>query len=302
MLARRLSSAAVIITLMLLILYGDFYLGQETSLGRPGILLSLLSLMTAVLAAGELADMFENAASRINRLGLMVASVLMVAITCAPVLWQDYPPDCALGRFGFALSGLVAGLVFLFFSEMSQFDVDQNKGRGEVIDRLGRGALSLVYLMMLFGFLLNHRFLENDNRLGLLAIVCMITTVKLSDSAAYFTGKALGTIKLAPKLSPGKTIQGSIGGLIGGCVGTAMVVYIVAPAVFGISVDKPWWWILLYGVLVTLAGMVGDLAESLIKRDTNTKDSSRWLPGLGGILDVVDSLVFAAPVSYLLWI
>ena len=58
----------------------------------------------------------------------------------------------------------------------------------------------------------------------------------------------------------------------------------------------------LYGILVTLAGMFGDLAESLLKRDSGTKDSSTWLPGLGGILDVIDSLVFAAPVSFLLWI
>ncbi len=82
----------------------------------------------------------------------------------------------------------------------------------------------------------------------------------------------------------------------------AIVVYLIAPLIFGITIAKPWWWVLVYGIVVTCAGMVGDLAESLIKRDANTKDSSRWLPGLGGVLDILDSMIFAAPVSYFLWI
>lgn len=300
MLGRRLLSAAVIISAMLLLLYVDFDLGVRIE--RPGLMLCGLAMITAVLAAGEMADMFQNAASRVNGKVLMAAALMMVVVTSVPALWTDYPADCPLGRLGFALSGLVAGIVILFLFEMWNFDVETNSAKGEVIDRLGRSSLCLVYLNMLFSFLLVHRFLDGNNGLGLLAIVTLITTVKLSDAAAYFAGKSFGTIKLAPKLSPGKTIQGSMGGLVGGCVGAAIVIYLVGPYLFEITVDKAWWWVLLYGVLVTSAGMFGDLAESLIKRDTNTKDSSRWLPGLGGILDVIDSLVFAAPVSFLLWI
>ena len=135
-----------------------------------------------------------------------------------------------------------------------------------------------------------------------MTIVTMLTTVKMSDAAAYFAGKSFGTIKLAPALSPGKTIQGSLGGLLGGCLGAGLIVWFISPVLLGVELGKPWWWVFLYGILVTLAGMFGDLAESLLKRDSGTKDSSTWLPGLGGILDVVDSLVFAAPVSFLLWI
>jgi len=140
------------------------------------------------------------------------------------------------------------------------------------------------------------------NGYGILTLVTLIATVKLSDSFAYFAGKRFGTIKLAPELSPGKTLQGSLGAPVGGCLAAAICLFVVAPMIFDITVQKPWWWFLVYGILVTAAGMMGDLAESLIKRDCNTKDSSSWLPGLGGVLDILDSMVFAAPVSYFLWI
>lgn len=301
MLRRRLISAAVIISVLVLLLYVDFHLGTEESLGCPGLILSLLGLITAVLAAGEFADMYANAAARVNSLVLMLASFAMMVVTCLPALWSDYPPDCPLGRFGFALSGVVVGMVVLFFSEKLTY-TGTDQPRGEIVDRIGRGLLTLVYLSMLFSFFLNHRFLQQDNLLGMFAIVMLVTTVKLSDATAYFSGKALGTRKMAKHLSPGKTIEGAIGGLVGGCVGGIFCVYLVAPFLFGLQIDKALWWVLMYGVLVTSAGMFGDLSESLIKRDTNTKDSSQWLPGLGGILDVVDSLAFAAPVSFLLWL
>lgn len=301
MLHRRLLSAAVIISAMIGLLYFDFQMGSDDWLQRPGLLLGLLGLVTSVLAAGELADMFSNAAAKVNGLVLMLASLAMVLVTCLPTLWTDYPVDCPLGRFGFAISGMVVGFVILIGHEMLSYASEQQP-RGEVVDRLGRGLLAIVYLGMLFGFLLNHRFLEQSNALGLFAIVNLIATVKLSDAAAYFVGRAVGKTKLAPGLSPGKTVEGSLGGILGGCLGVALCVYLVAPWIFGLTIDKAWWWVLAYGVIVTAAGMFGDLAESLIKRDTGTKDSSRWLPGLGGVLDVVDSLVFAAPVSYLLWL
>lgn len=230
----------------------------------------------------------------------MVAAVGMVAVAVAPALWRDYPADCVLGRFGFAFSGLVVGVVIVFFGEMLGYAAD-DKAKGQTIDRMGRSVFALVYLNTLFAFLIAHRYL-GGNGYGLITIIAMITTVKMSDAAAYFVGKSFGTIKLAPSLSPGKTIQGAVGGLVGGCVGAGLVVCLISPFLLGVDLGKPWWWVLVYGVLVTLAGMFGDLAESLLKRDSDTKDSSSWLPGLGGILDVVDSLVFAAPVSFLLWI
>ena len=302
MLGRRLISATVIISAMLLLLIGDFWLGRDTALGRPGLILSLLGIVAAVMAASELVHLFHNAASRVNQTSILVATIAMTCVMFMPVLWRDQPVNCPLGFFGWAMSGVVLAMVIAFLLEMKDYNSTLASGHGEVIDRLGRSALVFVYLSMLFGFLVPHRLLQDNNGLGLVAVIGLIATVKLSDSFAYFVGKSYGTIKLAPRLSPGKTLQGSLGALVGGCVAMAIVVYFVTPYVFGITINKPWWWFLAYGILVTLAGMLGDLAESLLKRDSNTKDSSSWLPGLGGVLDVLDSMIFASPVSFFLWI
>jgi len=299
-LGKRLASAAVIITVMILTLRLDYWLGTDAALRKPGLLLAALAILVAAMAADELAAMFANAASRVNRVTLLIAAVVMVAITVTPALWESYPADCVLGRFGFGLSGLVAGFVIVMFGEMISFQA-VGDGQGEVIDRLGRNALALIYLNMLMTFLMAHRYLDR-NAVGLMTIVTMLTTVKMSDAAAYFAGRSFGTVKLAPALSPGKTVQGSLGGLVGGCLGAGLIVWFISPVLIGVELGQPWWWVFLYGTLVTLAGMFGDLAESLLKRDSGTKDSSTWLPGLGGVLDVIDSLVFAAPVSFMLWI
>lgn len=302
MLIRRLISAAIIISTMILLLGIDFWLGTDEMLGRPGLVLCALAIVLAAMAASELVSMFNNVANRANHNLIVGATMAMVCVAFAPVLWRQQPFDCPLGDFGWALAGIVLAMVIVFAREMQHYDSTLSKAKGEVIDRLGRSALVFVYLSMLFAFLVPHRLLQNNNGLGLVAIITMIATVKLSDSFAYFVGKTYGTVKLAPKLSPGKTVQGSLGALVGGCIAAVVVVYLVAPLIFDIRIAKPWWWCLVYGILVTCAGMVGDLAESLIKRDANTKDSSSWLPGLGGILDIMDSMVFAAPVSFFLWI
>ena len=127
-------------------------------------------------------------------------------------------------------------------------------------------------------------------------------TVKLSDAVAYFVGKAFGTKKLAPRLSPGKTIQGGLGAILGGIVGALFMVYVIAPFLYQIEIDKSVGWVLVYGVALTVAGMFGDLAESFLKRTADCKDSSSWFPGLGGVLDVIDSLIAAAPVSFVMWL
>ena len=107
---------------------------------------------------------------------------------------------------------------------------------------------------------------------------------------------------MAPKLSPGKTVEGAIGAIVGGCLGAWLFFEVLAPkAVPAISDLAVWKW-LVYAIVLTITGMLGDLAESLIKRDMQTKDSSSWLPGLGGILDVMDSITLSAVPAYLCWV
>lgn len=131
-------------------------------------------------------------------------------------------------------------------------------------------------------------------------LVTFVFTAKFCDMGAYFTGKFFGRNKLAPLLSPGKTREGAVGGIVASVL-FAFAAYVVGrhPRIDALP-EIPWYSVLLFGGLIGLAALVGDLMESLIKRDCRRKDASDSIPGFGGILDVVDSVFFSAPVAYLL--
>lgn len=305
MLSRRLASTAVLVTTIILLVWLDFWLATDNVLGRSGVVLIGLSLILGVLTAVEFSGLWKSAAGETPKSQsgsvMGIGTAFMVAVAAVPVLWRDYPADCAIGYFGWTFAGVVAGLMVSFFVEARKFGVNP-EAPGAVAGRIALSALVYVYLAMLFGFILPIRNLEHSNSLGLLAVILLIATVKTSDGAAYFAGRSLGKRKLAPAISPGKTIEGSLAAPLGGCFAAAIVIFAVAPLIFGMTVDRPWWFFIVYGVVVTLAGMVGDLAESLLKRDAQIKDSGSMIPGMGGLLDVLDSLVFAAPVSFLIWV
>ena len=130
----------------------------------------------------------------------------------------------------------------------------------------------------------------------MLAITILVP--KCNDIAAFFTGTFLGRTKMTPLLSPKKTWEGFAGGMIGGTL-VSVAVSLVASA-FDVTVFRGGVLeAVAFGLVVGVAGVLGDLAESLIKRDCQTKDASRDIPGFGGLLDVIDSVLFAAPVAYL---
>jgi len=126
-----------------------------------------------------------------------------------------------------------------------------------------------------------------DPRLALLLLAIVII---VSDSAQYYTGRMFGRRPLAPTISPKKTVEGAIGGLVFGTLAMAIGGrYIFASA---------GWILILVGAAIALLGIVGDLFESLLKRSAGVKDSSNLIPGHGGVLDRIDSWLFAAPVYY----
>jgi phosphatidate cytidylyltransferase len=132
---------------------------------------------------------------------------------------------------------------------------------------------------------------------GVLLILPMVVTWA-SDIGAYFTGRAIGGRKLIPSVSPGKTVAGAVGGL----VASMLVAYLYARHVLAPAAHLGFtpWGALLFGAVISVAAQSGDLFESLLKREAGVKDSSRILPGHGGILDRFDSLIFVLPVAYLL--
>ena len=124
------------------------------------------------------------------------------------------------------------------------------------------------------------------------AVVLLMATIVVSDSAQYYTGRAFGRSPLAPSISPKKTREGAIGGVVFGTAAMVLGSRLVFPG-------TPVLMLALAGFVVVLLGIVGDLFESLLKRSAGVKDSSALIPGHGGILDRIDSWLFAGPAYYL---
>ncbi len=183
--------------------------------------------------------------------------------------------------------------------------------QGRSLERLAAGFFILAYLGVPMAFMVSLRLLCVENlgveqrgpdHLGILPLVSMVAVVKAGDIAAYLVGSLMGATKMAPVLSPGKTWEGAAASLAGSAAAAWLVLEGLGMAAPGLAVPaQPWGGWLAFGLLVGGAGMLGDLAESLIKREAGAKDSGHSLGGLGGVLDLVDSLLFAAPVAWALW-
>jgi phosphatidate cytidylyltransferase len=190
----------------------------------------------------------------------------------------------------------VAAIALGFVAEMARY-----QGPGGVIVNVALAVFTVAYVAVLMTFL-NALRLYHDNVWGMAAVASLIFVTKMSDTGAYAFGRLFGRHKMAPVLSPKKTIEGGIGGVVTACFCAWLFFATWLPMIAGPHAPPPpLWACLVYGVVVAIAGAVGDLSESLLKRDMERKDSSRWMPGLGGILDVLDSLLLAAPAGYFCW-
>ncbi len=299
MLRWRLLSSAILIPSLLLIIWLDLLCGRE--LGITGLIVAPIIVVFAVLAVGELLGLFAAQKLKPLRSTVYLGTALVVLAACVPLLWKNYPIDCPLGKLGWPLSAMALCVGLAFLGEMRRY-----KEPGGVIVNVALSVFAIAYVGLLLSFLCLLRGLESglekglkNNEWGMIALLAPIIIVKVSDSGAYTVGRLFGKHKLAPRLSPGKTIEGAVGAIVTGCLASWLVFQYLAPALMSSSVvSTPWWASLLFGLIVTIAGILGDLAESLIKRDMDRKDSSTWIPGLGGVLDILDSILFAAPAAY----
>jgi phosphatidate cytidylyltransferase len=171
---------------------------------------------------------------------------------------------------------------------------------GESVKRIALTVWMAAYLGLLGSFLAQLRWLPDlggapaTGKRATVALALAIFVPKCCDIGAYFTGRFLGKHPLAPVLSPKKTWEGAAGGLL-----ASVAAALVIDGLSGVPLIEGGMVIVgALGLTLGIAGMLGDLAESLIKRDCQRKDASQSVPGFGGVLDVVDSIVFAAPVTY----
>ena len=258
-LARRLATAAVAIPLLLAALF----------LGPPW-------LVVALVASAVLLGMWEY-------MGLMSARGLVPEPITGALALAGVFTQVAYGWPAFPLwplAALVAVGALLW-------------QKGDFAARVGASAgtlLGAVYLGGLGGAMAALALLPPVAS-GPWRVVMLLALMMVADSAAYFAGRALGRHKMAPSISPGKTWEGAAAGLLGGVVGALGVRAAGLP-------DLPLADTVALGALVAAVGAAGDLAESLLKRWAEVKDSGHLFPGHGGMLDRLDSLLFGAPVLY----
>lgn len=245
---------------------------------RGNILLALLVLM-AIPAQIEMTLLAKNVACRLFPEITIQASVLLAA---SWYFSQFSPnPDRFISLYVLIITAFTVLILFAFQA--------RKLGPTGTIINLGGNLLSILYLGLLSSF-----FLGIQIEYGYRHTLLFIFTVKSADTGAYTFGRLFGKHKFSPRISPKKTWEGFFGGILFG---------IIAALGFAFGFDIMNGIIaVVFGVVFAVVGQLADLAESMLKRDAQTKDSSAHLPGFGGVLDVIDSPLGAAPVAYLFFL
>ena len=301
-------SSGFMLTLLRRILSAVILLGGAALLlfVLPSIVGVLVLMGLAVMALIEFYTIQQNAGVPAFRILGIISGVALLAGAylgmnisvigdgTAPDAWRELP----------AL--LMTLIIFGIF--IRQFPQKDNP---QPLPTIACTMLGLVYIPLLLMFLLNLCFRWTPTAwnapLSVTArdlIVYLVVVVKASDVGAYFTGSSFGRHKMFPRISPGKTWEGLAGGFVAGIIASLVVYWLwrapgpgLPTAEFG-SLSLTWTHAWILGVLLSAIGVVGDLVESLLKRSAGLKDSGCIFPGMGGILDVLDSLLFAAPALY----
>ena len=281
-------------TLLILALIWLFWF--DTIVVQPGIILFPISLLVTLLASGEFIRLTTFADCKSRPAVVYCGSLFVVLASGIPYFCLIQPWDCPLAYLGIVLMAYLGSCLLAIVVEVV-FSKTESNG----ILSLGLSTLGIFYIGMLISVLILLRFI-NDDQWKSLPLISLLLTVKMGDIGAYTIGRLVGKHRLAPRLSPGKTIEGVLGGLLFS-VGGAFLAFRLVPAWIYVEMPPfPWWQLVAYGLLVGAAGVLGDLAESLLKRNAQQKDSSGWLPGFGGVLDLIDSLLLAGPISYIFWL
>lgn len=241
---------------------------------------AFIGLAAAAAAAGswELATAIRVRGWWVQRIPVTVGSlVIMPAAYFGGPYWQ-----------WITALAIVAALIL---SRLIVLLIHPREGGNKIGDMLrdfATAAFVVIYLPLTTSFtvLLLRRPAD-----GQILVLTLIVTVAMIDTFGYLIGRTFGRHKMAPGVSPKKSIEGLVASISAG------VATVLLFTVFGLH--KPWWLGLLLAAVILLAAVFGDLAESLIKRDLGIKDMSSWLPGHGGVMDRLDSILPSALVTYL---
>lgn len=242
-------------------------------------------LFVAVAALAMAAGLFEFY-SLTKKLELKADA--SVGYVCATVLFIGFVFDAPAKQPDLLLATIAVLVIALLATQMFRFRVNFSK----MLAGVGVTLLGVMYVAFLGGFLVATRMgFEGRPNLSTHLLGYFILVIFGSDTGAYFTGRALGKHKLAPSISPGKTYEGLVGGLIAAAAVSALATWWFFP-------ELPYQWSVPLGLVLASVGVLGDLAESALKRGAGTKDAASILPGHGGFLDRLDSILVGAPIIY----
>ena len=279
-LVRRLCSS--------LFLYGVLMAGLFGANERISILaFGSIILMLGVLALCEFYNMAEKCGyAPFRNLGLIAAITML-----GGVFWfLAVVKDVSLAQ------DLEMAVLLILVPLAGVFQLRVHSERKSSISPVASTLFGVVYVVFLLNLLQKIRYFPGDvqSNDGNWWLLFFIVVSKMSDTGAYCIGQLIGKNKMIPRVSPGKTWEGFAGGIVFSIV-TAWIFHHFAGDHFGLM---PLSHALILGVLLGVGSVAGDLVESLFKREADVKDSGHFFPGVGGVLDLLDSLLFNAPIMY----
>ncbi|MDR3638320.1 MAG: phosphatidate cytidylyltransferase [Isosphaeraceae bacterium] len=205
-----------------------------------------------------------------------------------------YDPLLPVSALAWPLLTFVVVVMASFVVQSAQFQKP-----GATMATIAGTVLAVAYVGLLGSFIIQLRWFDGPYH-GILPLAFLVATSKGADTGAYTVGRLAGRHKLWPRLSPNKTVEGALGGLAAG-IGAALIAAAVARFLLHVP-TLGWAAAAGFGAVVGSTAQLGDLMESMIKRDCARKDASDAVPGFGGVLDVLDSLLFAGPVAFAYWL
>lgn len=259
----------------------------------PGLWLLPVAVVLTILASGEVLHLAASAGMKPIPWVVYAGNLLLLAANWVPSVYCDQRQTVASAEStNCLLLALGIGILLAFAGEMYRY-----RQPAGVVANLAAAVFALVYVGLMFGFLVQLRL-----GWGIGALVSLVIVVKMGDTGAYTVGRLIGRHKMSPVLSPSKTIEGACGAMAFAALASwATFEWLIPLTAAEGAPAVAWWRTIVYGLLVGGVGMFGDLAESLLKRAAGCKDSSRWMPGFGGVLDILDSILLAAPVAWACW-
>ncbi len=270
-----------------------FYLDQRAGESAPVLL--ALALTIAVRSAWELAELFRARSFAPSFPQTALLSCVLIGSAWIPHFWPATARGGPIEQLGISLLVFSLCVLWLLASNAARY-----RAPGSRMETLGAEILIVCYVGVLLCLTANLRWVAGA-KAGYLVLGSLLVAAKCGDIGGYTLGRLFGRRKMAPILSPGKTWAGAVGALLTSSLSAWIWLHWVPPLFDAAWPPCPALWSLVYGLAIGITGLIGDLCESLIKRDLGKKDAAALMPGFGGFLDLTDSVLYAGPIAYLLW-